>query len=141
VEQDRVLDHRVDVAVVLIRAGGGPHLDAADAGLRREAVRVLVEPLEGADPSAVRPVQAVAGRLRDPVEALVSTLAPADHGKDGAAGVTELVRRLDDDVGDDVGEEASLPAEGGALAAVARRQVDVPERPAGVGGAEEAGAG
>ena len=59
VEEHRVLDDRVDVAVVLPRSGGGPHLDPTDALLRRESVGIYVEPLEAPGFAGPRAVEAV----------------------------------------------------------------------------------
>src|SRR5204863_6853620 len=74
------------------------------------------------------------------VEVLARAGAPSDGRQDGTAAVAELVLGLNDDVGDDVREEAIRLVERQPLARTADRQVDVAEAPAVVGGPEEAGA-
>ena len=127
VEELRVLDQSVDVAVVLVRAGGGAELDAPDRVLGSEAVGVDVESLVRARLAVRREVEAVGRRLGRAVEVGPRPRAPADGREDLAAVVAEVVFALDDDVGDDVGEEAVGPCEWSSLAAAADRQLDVLE--------------
>ncbi len=127
--------------MVLLWAGRSAELDASDLLLQGEPVGVHREARERAPAARGRAVEAVGGRLRDAVEVLPRPVAPAHRRQYRPALVAEVVRRLDRDVGDHVGEEAVRLVERVALAPLAGGQVDVVERVPVVVRAEQAGAG